>query len=308
MDVKVFEPQELVPVLSALRDVALANDAFSPAEAEFIEGVARLHGQSVSAAELPPMELPRLASLLTDPQRRKRAVQLAIVTSLIEGEADPRGSDAVRRLAEGLNVPEAGLEVLSSVARGHALLARIDVLRRMRHFIERSTGRGMFSLAVPALLGLNEDEAVAARYWALGKLPAGSLGRALYDHYREHGFALPGEKNGIPEQMLFHDIGHVFSGYGVDPQGEIQQAAFQAGFVRSDGFLFLLFGVLQFHMGLRLTPIAKSERGYFDVSKVLRAVERGAACTVDFSAGFDFFAHAAEPLEALRARFGIPPL
>ncbi len=224
------------------------------------------------------------------------------------GEPDARGSDAVRRLADELEVPEAGLSVPSSVAHGRSMLARFDVLRRMRHFVERSTGRGMFSLAVPALLGLNEDPTIAARYRALAKLPAGSLGRCLYDHYREHGFALPGEKHGVPEQMLFHDIGHVFAGYDVDPQGEIQQAALQAGFVRSDGFLFLLFGILQFHLGVRITPIAKSEQGYFDVTKVLRAVERGAACQVDFSDGFDFFAYAERPLADLRRSFGIPPL
>lgn len=308
MDVKVFEPHELLPVLRALREVVLANDVLSSAEADFIEGVARLHGQRVSARELLPISGAELAAVLTDGQRRKRAVQLAIVTSLIEGEADARGSEAVRGLAEALEVPESGLSVISSVAQGRAMFARFDVLRRMRHFVERSTGRGMFSLAVPALLGLNEDSSVAARNWALGKLPPGSLGRALYDHYREHGFALPGEKHGVPEAMLFHDVGHVFSGYGVDPQGEIQQAAFQAGFVRNDGFLFPLFGILQFHLGVRITPIAKSEHGYFDVDKVLRAVARGAACRFDFSDGFDFFAHAEQPLEELRARFGITPL
>jgi hypothetical protein len=308
MDLKVFEPHELPLVLRALRDIALANDEFTEAEADFIEGVAKLHELQVVARELLPLDLTELARVLVDPQRRKRAVQLAMIVSLVEGEADPRGSRAVRRLAAALEVPESGLAVLHQLTHGRAMFARFDFLRRMRHFVARSTGRGMLSLAVPALLGLQEDPQVAARYWQLGKLPPGTLGRELYDHYREHGFAFPGEKHGIPEEMLFHDVGHVFSGYDVDPQGEIQQAAFQAGFVRNDGFLFLLFGVLQFHLGLRLTPIAKAEHGYFDVSKVLRAVERGAACKVDFSDHFDFFAYAAQPLARLRTEFGIPPL
>ena len=158
------------------------------------------------------------------------------------------------------------------------------------------------------LLGINGDAAVAARYQALSELPVGTLGRNLYDHYREHGFALPGEKSGLPELMLFHDVGHIISGYDVDPQGEIQQAAFQAGFVRTDGFVFLLFGILQFHIGLRITPIARADQGYFDVPKVLRALSRGAACKVDFSDHFDFFAHAREPLALLRERWGVPPL
>lgn len=89
---------------------------------------------------------------------------------------------------------------------------------------------------------------------------------------------------------MFHDLGHLLSGYGTAPEGEIQQAAFQAGFSRHDGFPFLLFGIVQFHLGLRLTPIAQAERGFFDVQRVLRAVERGAACNQDI-AELDLFAH-----------------
>jgi hypothetical protein len=137
-------------------------------------------------------------------------------------------------------------------------------------------------------------------------LPAGTLGRGLYDHFRSHDFALPGEKGGLPELMLFHDVGHVVSGYDVDPQGEIQQAAFQAGFARNDGFVFLLFGILQFHIGLRVTPIARGEHGFFDVPRVLEALSRGAACKIDFSDHFDFFRYAPESLDTLRARWGVP--
>lgn len=114
-----------------------------------------------------------------------------------------------------------------------------------------------------------------------------------------------GEKGGIPERMMFHDVGHVISGYGVDPRGEIRQAAFQAGYARSDGFVFLLFGIVQFHIGLRVTPVAQGERGYFDVLDVLRALARGAACRVDFSDHFDLFQHAHEQVGALRSRWAV---
>jgi len=86
---------------------------------------------------------------------------------------------------------------------------------------------------------------------------------------------------------------------------EIQQAAFQAGFARNDGFVFLLFGILQFHIGLRVTPVAKGEHGYFDVPRVLQALSRGAACKLDFSDRFDFFRYAPEDLNMLRARWGV---
>jgi hypothetical protein len=108
--------------------------------------------------------------------------------------------------------------------------------------------------------------------------------------------------------MTFHDLGHVLSGYGTDPQSEIQQAAFQAGFARRDGFSFLLFGILQFHLGMRVTPVAKGHRGLFDVPLVLNALRRGAECKVDLSEGFDIFAHKDRPLDEVRSELGIPPL
>jgi hypothetical protein len=307
MDITIFEPNELPLVLGALRDVALANDVFSEAESQLIEGLAQLHGQELRASELPRVSLETLASVVTDPHRRKRAVQLAIIVSLVEGQPAEAGSRAVAELARALDVTDQGLRVLDRVAHDRAMLARFDMVRRVQRFVNHNGGPSFLRIALPSLLGLGQDDEVAARYHALAALPVGTLGRGLYDHYRDHDFALPGEKGGLPELMLFHDVGHVVSGYGVDPQGEIQQAAFQAGFARNDGFVFLLFGILQFHIGLRVTPIAHGEHGYFDVPRVLRALSRGAACKIDFSDHFDFFRYAPEPIALLRERWGVQP-
>ena len=65
---------------------------------------------------------------------------------------------------------------------------------------------------------------------------------------------------------------------------------------------------LQFHLGLRITPVAQGYRGLFDVSLVLEALRRGAACNVDLSSGFDVFLHKDRSLGAVRASLGIPPL
>jgi hypothetical protein len=48
--------------------------------------------------------------------------------------------------------------------------------------------------------------------------------------------------------------------------------------------------------------------GLFDVPKVLRAAQRGAACKVDLSDHWDLFAVADAPLEQIRAEYGIPVL
>lgn len=307
MDLNVFPQAELDIVLRALRAVAIANGSFTTAERDFVQSIARLHGSRADVDTLEPISFEEIARAVIDPHQRKRLVQLAIVMAFVEGRPDAPTNDAVQLLAHELGITERGLTVLFDMSRGHALLARYEMARRIRDFARGVDGFPGFPKLALSMLGIGgEDPAVAARYHALKACAPGTFGRAIYDHFTEHHFAFPGEKYGFGG-MAFHDVGHVLSGYGVTPQEEIKQAAFQAGFTRKDGFLFLLFGVLQFHMGLRITPVAKGQHGLFDVNAVLRAAERGAACRVDLGDGFDHFAYADLPLDEVRASLGVPP-
>jgi ubiquinone biosynthesis protein Coq4 len=153
-----------------------------------------------------------------------------------------------------------------------------------------------------------EDPEVAWKYKQLGLLPEGTVGREFWEHCTKNRFGVPGEKGGIPERMVFHDFGHVLAGYDTRPESEIQQGAFQGGFVREDGFAFLMFVIIQFHLGVKVTPVSAGYTGLFDVQKVLRAAERGAACKVDLSDHWDPFAVADAPVEQLRTEYGIPAL
>jgi ubiquinone biosynthesis protein Coq4 len=142
----------------------------------------------------------------------------------------------------------------------------------------------------------------------LSLLPEGTIGREFWEHCAKNRFSVPGEKGGIPERMVFHDFGHVLAGYDTRPESEIQQGAFQGGFVREDGFAFLMFAIIQFHLGVKVTPVSDGYAGLFDVPKVLRAAQRGAACKVDLSDHWDPFAVADAPLEQIRAEYGVPAL
>jgi len=306
MDLNVFNSTELPVVLRALRHVAIENDRFTDAERSLVEGIARIHGVDVDADTLDAISFDEVARVVTDPHRRRRAVQLAIVTALVEGTPSEDTERSVRDFAKALDLDEAGLDVLYEIAHGRALVARVDMFRRVSRFLRSADGfPGVLGLALP-LLGMSGDRKLAAQYRALEAAAPGSFGRAVYDHFVDNGFSFPGEPGGIA--MVFHDVGHVLSGYGTDPQGEIQQAAFQAGFARRDGFTFLLFGILQFHLAMRITPVAKGYQGLFDVPLVITALARGAACKADISDGFDVFERQHRPLEEVRAELGIPTL
>jgi len=307
MDLKVFAPEELPVVLRALRHVASANGRFTESERALIEGVARIHQAAIIADALEPISFEEVARVVVDPHRRKRAVQLAIVMALVEGTPSPDTEGAVRALATALGLDEEGLAVLYEMTHGRALVARFDMFRRVGRFVRsRPDFPGVARMALSVLGMGGSDRPLAARYRALGRCAPGTLGRAVHDHFVSNGFKFPGERGGLP--LVFHDLGHVLAGYGTDPQSEIQQAAFQAGFARRDGFSFLLFGILQFHLGMRITPVAKGYQGLFDVPLVMQALGRGAACRVDLSDGYDLFADQDRPLEEVRAELGITPL
>lgn len=233
--------------------------------------------------------------------------------SLIDREVTAEEAQLVERFASALQVSLPEVTNLRHVVKKELLHLRLDLVRRFwlrEKVAEIWDQEGLRGLAkfVGGMTGTYVNVELAARYQALEQYPAGSLGRSYWDYCRSNGFALPGEKGGAPEVILFHDCAHVLSGYGTDPQGEVQVACFSAGFQRRDPFLFVFFVLLQFHLGVRMTPITKARTGFFDPELALIAIRRGAAMTVDLNHGWDYWPVMREPVEALRKRYNILPM
>jgi hypothetical protein len=167
--------------------------------------------------------------------------------------------------------------------------------------------------ALAGLGGLREDPEVAARFRAWEKIPSDSLGAHLFRHYRNNGFALPGEKGGFPEAGLYHDFSHVLAGYDTTPQGETLVGGFIAGYreKRPDHGLFTALFVLSiFSAGVDVTPIGVgAETGTVGggAERFLLAIQRGSAVLQDLSDDWNFWDYIELPLDEARARLGIPP-
>jgi hypothetical protein len=208
-----------------------------------------------------------------------------------------------------------GLAGVAPPGRRQLWRARFDIGRRFwaRAKVEeltRQKGLGWLSRALAALAGLREDKATATRFRELESAPRGSLGRAYFDFIVENQLGFPGEKGSPPEGIALHDLTHVLSGYGTDPDGEMQVLASHAGCRREDKdpFSFLMFGLAQFHIGLRISPVVPGYRGSLDPGRVLRALQRGAACTIDPTDGWAPWPVMHRPLDELRAQYRIAPL
>jgi hypothetical protein len=311
MDIVVFRPHELPVGLGALRSI---EPAPSVEQDRYLELIARLHGASIQATALPAPSARDTAAIISEPHARKRLVQLGIVMSMVNGKITPESIAGVSELARALEVQEPGIATLRRVAAGQRRRVQMDVMGRTAGKIiadaYRETGLlGAFRIVL-AFFQVFEDREMLARFRKLERAPADSLGHALWKHCTERGLRLPGERGGIPERGLFHDVGHILAGYDTDSEGEILQSAFQAGYMRKDGFGFMLLGIIHWHMGIKITPVSEGVTGYFDVEKVMTALARGAACKVDLSDSekFDFWSLAHLPVSQLRADFGVPAL
>ena len=112
MDIAVFPPQELPTALGTMRALQPESNALRD---RFLRVLATMHGVAVDLTDLPTPTLTETAAVITDPHRRKRLVQLAVVSSLLGGELTQAPEGAIARLAEALGVDDGAIRAGRSI-------------------------------------------------------------------------------------------------------------------------------------------------------------------------------------------------
>jgi ubiquinone biosynthesis protein Coq4 len=190
-------------------------------------------------------------------------------------------------------------------------LLRIDVARRsflgkrFEGYVRQEGIRGIAQI-LSTFAGV-ENVALSSKYRALASYPEGTLGRGYFDFLQRNQFGLPGEKGGAPEPIVFHDCVHVLAEYDTTPEEEVQVVSFQAGFQKYDPFFTMMFVVAQFHLGIRISPVASTTKMAIDPDAMWRAFKRGTKCTRDLSDAWNPWDDFGESIESLRARWSIEP-
>ena len=111
-----------------------------------------------------------------------------------------------------------------------------------------------------------------------------------------------------------HDWVHVLADYGTTPMGEIEVISFQTAATRTPGaMLGLVRALALFESSLMPASLIVSQQPSHSLSspggieRMAEAVARGKGCNTDLLLDVDFFQHASEPLEEIRARFAVQP-
>ncbi|NUP50505.1 MAG: hypothetical protein HOW97_24820 [Catenulispora sp.] len=249
---------------------------------------------------------------------RGRVVQNMVTAELVLDPLPAAVADRVAEFAAELGVHDDLEEVLHASADRGRRLAAIDFDRNgylhdfdPGHAAQLHVGDG-------ALHGpwspVEDDPALAARWASLGDLPAGTLGRGVYDFYRTRGFTFPGSPGSAPPLLAQHDWVHVLADYGTRVESEIEVFAFIA---RANDDLHA-FSLLAMVVSLFETGALAAGAGLFEADKghlsqpgmaarFSDALRRAALCTGsnDFMAT-DWFAVADKPVAVLRRELMLP--
>lgn len=310
MDIDVFPANELPTVLRALRTALRPDGALDARERQFLGSYARIAGWALAASDPPPLHVQDVK--VAGAHQRKRLIQLAALAVLLSRPMRPDSIEFLRALSAHLQVHDPVIDVIGAIASGRPLKARLLAMRRTMRVLLKEAWLGEGVLGIVRIFGamllktaVNRD--LMLRYKRLGMLPEGTLGREYWKFMVRQGFNFPGEPAGIPASISYHDVAHVLAQHEATPLGEIQQASFQGGNRREDGFFFVQMAVVHFHQGVVVTPATPPTVDLFEPDKVLWAIHRGACCSVDMTHQWNYWPLMELPLDEARAACGLLP-
>jgi len=279
----------------------------------------RLLGKDFDFEKLSPLAPSDVANVLRSQAERDELIQLMAVMEILANPLPAQLTQSVASWARALGVHERSLTYVRDLVHGETAKAvrdfyRLnwigDLDRRTPEFqaLLRRVGDKAYAMTTDV------NPAEAARWEGLGTNPSGSIGHTLSEFYALRGFKLPGQAGGVNAAVAQHDWVHVLGDYGTTPLGELEVVSFQAAASRTPGGTLGFVGALAlFQSGLMpASLIVKDTPGHAldasgAVDRIAEAVARGAACRRDLLLDVDFFKYASEPLDDVRARFGVGP-
>jgi len=186
-----------------------------------------LMGTKIDFVALEPLGADDLARALAprSVEFRQRIVHHMVLGELVLRPIPPAVARRVEVYAKALGVDDRFVRIARRYAQGAFGLAWLDLHRS--GFAEHWERARMDQLKTDVKLEHQlaagvVDEALAERWMGFADLPAGTLGRGVWDMYRGRGFGLPGSVGGASAYLAQHDFVHVLADYGTNLDGELE--------------------------------------------------------------------------------------
>ncbi len=290
----------------------------TPLQALLLEALfTSMTGHAVSPATAEPIEAAEFAAGLArrNLEFRTRIVQIMLLGEFVLAPIPREIAERVAVFADELGVADDMIAVAEAYSSGALDLAAADFARNgYLSAVDPARLRAVHAAALANSWGeVIDDAALAARWQSLGDLPVETLGRGVFDFYRDRGFVFPGLAGSAPPLLAQHDWVHVLSGYGTTLESELEVFAFMA---RSNddprAFSLLAMVVSLFETGYLAAGAGLFEadpghlRGPGVALRLADAMRRGALTTGshDFLET-DWFALAGRPVPVIRTEIGL---
>lgn len=306
-------PDQAVAILGAMRAVAAAGRGATEADAHALDAAARYmlgYGGSVDPATAPMVSPAALAAALATPALRDDVVKFLTVMAVIDAPLDTAKLDAVLRYATALGVHARYLDEVADAAHKRVAEALADMTRaNMLSILGKPWAGGNIEAWLLPYTGAAADPALAARFEALGATAETTFGHRFWRHFKENGYAFPGEPKGLNAAFSVpHDSVHTLTGYDTTPGGEILASTFTATMHHALPMAgHVLPAIFSWHLKVQINAVAGSAADILDPTEVWRALAAGAQCPVDsFAPGWPFWNQAARPIADVRRDWSIP--
>lgn len=307
---RVIQPSDADPVIQTLMGAIDTGDGGTSEQRRVVAAFAAGYwGRAdLDVDTITPLSPDEAAAAITDPAARRRVRELLVLTELCRHPFTEAQATRTESYAAALGESGPGLELARTLVRDGAAMAMADYQRR--------SGTVYGDLSEVSLRATHAhqldapDLELGRRLRALGELPVGTLGRTYHDFLDTNGFDFPGESVNVPAVFVAHDMCHVITGYGPSGQEEISVNAMQVAVNDSDAHWIQLLGSLSIHeagfLETDYAPLTATMDRDGAPEMVADAFRRGAECSGDYTRA-DHLALVGEPLESVRATFGIPP-
>ncbi|MGI9577793.1 MAG: hypothetical protein ACR2OH_06320 [Microthrixaceae bacterium] len=307
-----WSEQESMAVLAAMADVAAKGPHDDDKACRLVAAASEhVFGVDVDPAALGDTSPQSLADAVPDADKRSLAAQFLVLVPYADVTVDGAETDRVVEYADALGVHPDTVGDLRKVREGHIKRLLIDYFRRAADGVKMPNDtRGIVRRTYDEVHQYVGDKKMVARYTPLADYPEGTLGRTFFDFYRARGFALPGEKHSLGDEVVSHDCCHILAGFNTDGAGEISIAGFEAG-MKSDefGWELMMEVILDFQLGIDFGVglVGYVPRtGELDPDRVMVAIRRGLECNTDLmSPAWDFWDDADQEVTDLREKFNI---
>ena len=271
------------------------------------------------------LSAPEVAIAITDHSDRRRFMQLATMLELCR---HPKSIEQLQKLEDAgaaLNLAGTELSLVKELCLKSAEEASADFLRTYQtYFPALSEGHHQPPTQDGAL---HYDDYFFERLENFDSMPQGSLGKCFAEFYKRNRLNIPTRQTVNPGYYVWHDMGHVITGYEATSIGEVSLGAFKLALHDSDAnwmasltnFMIHEAGLFKPGAHVQYVPQGGSGDPYgTDSTKgvmeqpdapdfLAEALHRGSTCTGDFTS-LDHLAIADVPLIEIRSQYNVLPL